>query len=190
MDLVISDISNFNSIYLDMKTQFPESELNEYSVYHNLLLSAKYKLYLAKENDEIIGYVLLCDLLEEKFLWIDYISVLKPFQSRGYGHQIFKCLLAKYNTYKGVYLEVEKLDENDINTVRRIKFYRSLGAEKLNIEYFYPNKSGCIPMDLYFLPISVERVPIELTNNVIKIIFDLIHSHHRHIQKVLNRIVV
>lgn len=190
MDLVISDISNFDSIYSDMKTQFPESELNEYFVYHNLLLSDKYKLYLAKEDDEFIGYVLLCNLVEEKFLWVDYISVLKQFQSRGYGHKIFKCLLDKYNTYNGIYLEVEKPDETDIKTIRRINFYRTLGAEKLNIEYYYPNKSGCIPMDLYFLPISEKKIPFNVTNNIVRIVFNLIHSHHSHMQQVLDRIVV
>ena len=190
MKLVLSSNDDFFDIYSDMKIQFPVSELNEYSVYHHLLLSDKYKLYLAKENGKIIGYILLCDLIKEKFLWIDYISVFKTYQSQGYGQKIFKCLSEKYNSYKGVYLEVEKPNEYDLMSLRRIKFYKKLGAIKLDFEYFYPNKSGCIPMDLYYLPICLKQVCNEEAYEIIKKIFNSIHSHHKHMYDVLNRIIV
>ena len=92
---------------------------------------------------------------------------------------IFDSLINQFNTYKGIYLEVEKADESVINTIRRINFYKSLGAKKLDINYFYPNKDGCIELDLYFLPFCKAELPLkEVSFRVIKDVFNAVSYTH------------
>lgn len=180
---------NFENVYQDMLLQFPKNEMKEYKTFIALLKEGYYKLFCASENEEPVGYILLLEDDYNKFLWLDYIAVYRDFHSKGYGGKILKELKLKYKDYKGVYLEVEKPDESSINTLRRIKFYSDLGAQKLNLNYFYPNKAGSLAMDLYFMPLKSSKLPQkEETLTCIQSVFDKLHFDIEHIQEVLYKI--
>src|SRR5699024_9863607 len=115
-----------------------------------------YHLYVVEDDNDAVAYVLLYKDELSGFLWIDYIAVFPEYYSKGYGRKIIAELKNTFSKSKGVYFEVEKPDTNSPDTLRRIKFYTSCGVKKLDCEYFYPNKDGCLPMDLYFLPIKNE----------------------------------
>ena len=151
------DIEEFSQIYNDfMLQQFPQPELKSYDDFLKLLTDEKhsYCFYLAKNDDTTVGYTLFCK--GDNFIWTDYIAVLPQFYSGGFGRKIIDCLKQTFDNVKGIYFEVEKPDETDINTIRRIKFYNSCAVKKLDCEYYYPNMDGAIPMDLYFLPVKTD----------------------------------
>ena len=150
-------IEEFIEIYNKyLLVQFPQAELKKLEDFIKLLSDEKcgYRFYVAKNDDITVGYTLFyegCD-----FIWIDYIAVLPQFYSGGFGRKIIKSFENTFNIVKGLYFEVEKPDEADINTIRRIKFYNSCGAEKLDCNYFYPTADGALAMDLYFLPVNKD----------------------------------
>lgn len=183
------EIQNFKDVYEDMLEQFPACEMKDYNTFINLFEQGQYKLLSVVDDNVRIGYLLLYESSVENVLWLDYIAVFRQYQSKGYGRMIFDSLINQFNTYKGIYLEVEKADESVINTIRRIKFYKSLGAKKLDINYFYPNKDGCIDLDLYFLPFCKAELPLkEVSFRVIKDVFNALHKELNHIDNVYCKI--
>lgn len=181
--LLKSDKEGFNIFYNDMVKQFPKEELKTEDVFIELINSGNYDVLSAFDRR---AYVFIAKDDENSVLWLDYLAVVKQFHSKGYGKQIIQSLSEYYPEYFGCYLEVEKPDENIPDTIRRIKFYENLGAVKLNIRYFYPNKNGDLPMDLYFLPF--RNFIAENTLKTIQNIFFLLHSDITHIKSVLNKI--
>ena len=184
------DISFFNTVYIDMTKQFPMSELKSYECFVSLLSGNDYNLYSAISDDICIGYFIVFKDKYYKNLWLDYVAVMKQYQSRGYGHQIFDNLKKYFaKEYNGIYLEVEKPEQSKPNTIRRIKFYESLNAHKLDITYFYPNEEGCLPMDLYFLPFKEMNIPAKnkITGTIQKVFFS-IHSDCKHLDNILSKI--
>lgn len=181
--------NNFNTFFQDMLLQFPESELKTYETFLGLLKKDSYKLLSALDDEESVGYVIYFDDNQNKILWLDYIAVYKSFHSKGYGMKILEALKLRYKDYKGIYLEVEKPNANEINTIRRIKFYTNLGAQKLCLNYFYPNKNGSLPMDLYFMPLSYSKLPDkEETLSCIQSVFNKLHCDIKHIDEVISKI--
>lgn len=189
-ELAKSDTAKFKNIFLDMKKQFPQSELKDFEAFKRLLNGNNYSLYIALDNSVDCGYCLLYENKKSKFLWLDYIAVLEKYHCKGYGQRILEFIKNNFSDFDGIYLEVEKPDINDINTFRRIKFYESLGAVKLDCRYFYPNKDGCIAMDLYYMPFTPKgTVPVsEDVMNAIKHVLSSIHSDYAHLDEVLNKI--
>lgn len=163
------DNSEFNTIYNDMIEQFPAEELKSYDRFCELINSGKYIINLVEDGGSPIGYVIFSEV--NGSLWLDYFAVFKKYHSKGYGSRIIKALAGEH--CKGIYLEVEKPDEDVPNTIRRIKFYKNLGAEKLDYNYFYPAKDKPFPMDLYYLPYT--KMPLKIENDI-KEIFEFLHS--------------
>lgn len=176
--------SDFRYIFYDMQKQFPKAELKSYDEYEELLDSNKYKVFYALENGIKIGYVLFAEV--ENVIWLDYVAVFEKFHSKGYGSQIIEAM--KTLSKDALILEVEPKDEKIPNTLRRIKFYEKLGAHKLNIEYYYPNKNGCINLDLYEIKYNKNaNIDYKL---IIEKAFEMLHSYLTHYKYILNKISI
>ena len=169
-------IENFYDVYENyMLKQFPLNELKSCEDFVNLLSDKdkKYNLYLAKQDRNTVGYALF--YISEDFIWVDYIAVMPKFYSKGYGKTIIELLCTEFNNTKGLYFEVEKPDENDINTIKRIKFYKNNNAKKLDFRYFYPHKKGLLEMDLYYIAIKKQNLDKNEIFNDVKKVFENIH---------------
>lgn len=189
LELEVADISHFDNIYKDMLTQFPETELKSYEDFCHLLKNDDYKLILASDNNEYIGYLIVFFDRILNFIWLDYIAVLQKFHSCGYGGKMVDGLKDIFPELKGCFLEVEKPDVTHPDTLRRIKFYEKHGAVLLDVNYLYPNKSGFLPMDLYFIPYK-EQVPVQTEIfDAVKNIFGRLHMNFAHTGKVYDLIV-
>lgn len=181
--LLHSDKINFDIFYNDMILQFPKEELKSKAEFKKLIDSGKYDILSAFEKS---AYVFIVKDIENSVIWLDYLAVMKNFHSKGYGKRIMESLKEYYPKYYGCYLEVEKPDENVADTIRRINFYKNLGAVRLNCDYFYPNENGYLPMDLYYLPFD-DKLP-QNSIKTIENIFNILHSELPHIKDVLQRI--
>ena len=170
-------------IYKDMMLQFPKEELKEFE--HLKKITGKnYKIYQVIEN-EPTGYVILFETND--FIFIDYVAVYKKFHSQGYGSKILD-YLHRFSNKRGCFLEVEKPDINNPNTLRRIKFYEKHGAKKLDLNYIYPNKEGGLPMDLYYIPYEGKIPSKEEQKEFITMLFKTIHFDIENNAEILNKI--
>lgn len=175
---------NFKNIYNDMLLQFPPSELKSYEKFEKLLGKNYYAYDVIEENIRV-GYVIL--FVCEDFIFIDYIAILKEFHSNGYGGKLLEALKEEFGSKKGCFLEVEKPDKNIPNTLRRVKFYQKHGAEKLEINYLYPNEKGFLPMDLYYIKYNAPAEYLE-TKDFISKLFEIVHADLANSRIVLNKI--
>lgn len=193
MQLKESDKSRFDHIYKDMTVQFPQSELKNYDCQKRLFTDKKsdYHIYTAFDGKKETGYIIFYADKENKVLWLDYIAVFREFHSQGYGSKILEAIKKTFKEMNGMFLEVEKPDENEPNTIRRIKFYTKHGAKKSDCSYFYPNRSGFLEMDLYFLPFKEGFSPTkEMTRQAVKNVFQTIHCDLPHVNEVLDKIII
>ena len=182
--LELKKSKNYKLVYDDMLDQFPRDELKPYENFVKIF-GSNYILYEISD-DRDIGYIVLFEYLD--FIFIDYIAIYKEFQSKGYGSLILDNLKESFKQKKGLLLEVEKEDMNNPNTKRRIAFYKKNGAELVNINYLYPNRNGCLPMDLYFIPYKLKELKISELKDFIKGLFDTVHSDIEHREEVLSKI--
>ena len=121
-------------------------------------------------------------------IFIDYIAVYKKFHSQGYGGKILEKLREVFRDKKGCFLEVEKPDLENFNTIRRIDFYQKHGAKKLDINYLYPNEKGFLPMDLYYISYGSEPSYYEIKSFITKL-FEVVHKDIKHSEEILAKIL-
>lgn len=180
----------FQIVYRDMLKQFPAAELKSFENFNNMFKNSNYCLYSVNDKDNAVGYFMLFKDLKSKILWLDYIAIIKEYQSKGYGHRIFEELKQHFSSdFNGIYLEVEKPVLNKKNTIRRINFYENIGAKKLDINYFYPNKAGGLPMNLYFLPFNNSPLPLKNTIlQTIREVFKNIHNDCKSLECIFDKI--
>lgn len=156
---VLGSVEDLPIIYKDMEQQFPPCEMYKYKSYVQLLHNGKYKIlkYKRTEDDELIGYALVYMAENSTILWLDYLAILKKYQSQGYGSAMFKALWQKYcGPFDGILLSVEHISKTDSELAekqkRRVRFYKRLGAKKLNANFLQPCENGGFPMYLFFKP--------------------------------------
>ncbi len=180
-------ISSFNSIYGKIEKQFPISERKPENSLKKILTNKRYKVFNILENSSECGYFTFFEFMDNTIL-IDYFAIYPQYHSNGFGTKAFE-LMKKTFSYKGCFLEVEKINHKEPNTIRRINFYTKLGAIKLDINYLYPNSEGYLPMDLYFMPFKNKYCP-ERTNVMknIEEAFKNIHFDIKNTQEILSLI--
>lgn len=175
--------SDFSVIYDDMQIQFPASEMKSLEKFQSIS-GDNYYIYNVIEKVPV-GYVVIFEYLD--FIFIDYIAVYKEFHSQGFGGKILERLRELFKDKKGCFLEVEKPDLENFNTIRRIDFYKKHGAKKLDINYLYPNKTGFLPMDLYYINYGSEPDYCETKSFVTKL-FEVVHKDISHCGQILEKI--
>lgn len=182
---------DFELVYKNyMIEQFPANELKSYDEFVSLLtdIDKSYHMYLVKDSDSLVGYTLFYVDDRRNFLWIDYLAVLPDSYSKGYGRRILAELKNNFSKYRRIYFEVEKPVEEKPNTIRRVCFYESCGCQKLDCEYYFPNKDGCLPMDLYALEIDDSSSSKKDILSDIYSAFSALHSQYPHIESVFAKI--
>jgi ribosomal protein S18 acetylase RimI-like enzyme len=123
------------NIYSKYVTLFPEDEQRDWKnikeTYHNGI-ERFYKILLDEKN--IIGFIML-EKIENMPFYIDYFAIYQEYQGKGYGTETLKILLQNIIKDTGLCIEIEKENQDDINTIRRSNFYKNLGFKKVNSEY-------------------------------------------------------
>ena len=71
--------------------------------------------------------------------YLDYFAIYKEYQNRGYGTEAMKELINRIACNDGLIGEIEKENKDDINTIKRLEFYRKIGFRKTGVEYFLYN---------------------------------------------------
>lgn len=157
MKLIENKSIDIDILYTKLTKQFPKTEMKDKNIFGKILQNRNYRVMEIVEGEICCG---ICTFFEFKdnTILVDYFAIYPQYHSKGYGSGAFNFLINK-SKYNGCYLEVEKENPQDINTGRRIKFYENLGAKLLDINYYYPNKYGNLPMNLYFLSFKNNYYP-------------------------------
>lgn len=175
-------------VYSDLARQFPPAECKPEKLLKQLIAQKKYDLILAYDNEVAVGYLLLCPT-PQKTVWLDYIAVFPEKHSHGYGSQMLRQLPSVYPSYAGCLLEVEQADSHAPNTLRRIRFYESLGCRKYPFYYALPTPEGSFQMDLYLLPWQLAPLSPDAVKGSIRHAFDTIHQDIGHREQIYQRIL-
>ncbi len=113
--------SNTRSLY---ESAFPEEERPPFSI---LLGMKNNTLYMVVENDTFIGLIDTAKYQDQ--LYIFFLAIEPSMQSKGYGTQILKDIVAK-NPEKRIYLSIETMDpkaDNYSQRLQRLAFYERNG---------------------------------------------------------------
>lgn len=177
---------DFEIIYNDMLNQFPKCELKTFDFFLKLFNSSNYKCELFKINNQNIGYV---SYYLSDFIWVDYLAVFKNFQSKGFGTQILNCLFNKYKNLNGAYFEVELENEKDLNSQKRMQFYKKkIKCIETNTKYFLPNNFELFEMKLLYKPLNLKSLDNEMILNNIKETFSVLYSYITNVEEIYDKI--
>ena len=159
--IVLGTVEDLPQVYADMEQQFPPDEMYKYKILLQLLHRGKYKVLLYKRDSDgaVLGYALVYTIETCNILWLDYIAILKDYQSHGCGQRLFNAVWHKYcecGPFDGILFSVEHVCQDDPDLAkrqeRRLAFYEYLGAHRLHAEFLLPCDRGGLPMYLYFKP--------------------------------------
>jgi len=157
--IVLGSTQDLPRIYEDMKQQFPPCELYQLKTIVQLINNNKYKILLFKRDEDqvLIGYALVYMIENSNVVWLDFLAVLKEYQSYGYGNALFTALWQKYcGPFDGIMFSVEYVSKTDPALAqqqkRRLSFYENLGSHRLHAKFLLPCDDNNLPMYLYFKP--------------------------------------
>ena len=135
IDVSIISIEDFkDKIYDDYEKLFPEEEQRDWIIIEDNYNKGIEEFYKITLDSEIIGFLML-ERIDDNPYYLDYFAIKKEYQNKGYGKKSIELLINKVIKENDLIGEIEKEDENDINTIRRMNFYDKLGFKKVNSEY-------------------------------------------------------
>ena len=123
-----------NNIYDKYITLFPEDEQRDWKKVRKTYELGIEKIYKASLDGKDIGFFML-EKIDGYPYYGDYFAIYKEYQNQGYGALAIKKLLDEVVKDVGLVGEIEKVDDNNFNTVRRAKFYERLGFSVLDTKY-------------------------------------------------------
>lgn len=139
IELVNADIKEFKqTIYKEYEKLFPENERKSYRLIKKVYNEGISKIIKIVDDNEFIGFMIINKIENVKYLQLDYFAILPQYQNKGYGTKAIKLLKEQCKNYKGVYVEVERVrndnTEEDKIRIKRAKFYENIGFYKLSFD--------------------------------------------------------
>lgn len=125
----------------------PEAQLPQQR-FQALLAAGNYRLFAYAEGDDVRGVALVYFSLGLRFAWIDYFAIRSDLRGQGLGSQLYRAIVNMISEQSAkpdwLLFEVDDDYEGDAqreaDCVRRVQFYRRLGAQMLdNVPYKFPS---------------------------------------------------
>lgn len=179
--IIEGGLSDVIRLYDSIIEEFPESERKAKDVFIRLFETGDYRLLIAYNGTGLeVGYAFLYTIRKLGVLWLDFIVIHPEFQGKGYGSKFFEKMGSFYDSYIGMFLEVEIPEEANENQMRRISFYERMGAVRVNLKYYLPNEFGGLEMYLYYKSCNSNSFPeAEVIISTIESAYEFIHSDIR-----------
>ena len=127
---------NIYDRYINLFPYNEQREWNKIEVTYNKKIEHFYKIVL---NNEIIGFFMLERIDDVHPYYLDYFAIYEEYQNKGYGKLALELLLNNIILNNGLIAEIEKVDNNNLATINRLKFYEELGFDKIESEYLLDN---------------------------------------------------
>lgn len=161
MDFLIYDISNpisetdFESIYCLLSDSLPQTEMRSKENQHRLLSDNRYKLLVAKDGEEINGFMAIWNL--DKYFFIEHFAVNSSCRGNGIGGAMLDYCKELFSP---VILEVEPPGSTP-ESARRIEFYKRHGFCFNDYEYYQPPLQegfDLLPLKIMSYPHSLDDI--------------------------------
>ncbi|MCK1992851.1 GNAT family N-acetyltransferase [Peribacillus muralis] len=157
--------------YEKLNQYFPIEEMKS-KEHIDVLLEDKQEIYIKDEGpDHVLLYV-----EGEEFIFIDYLFVSKNSRGQGLGRKLIRKLQKKQKT---ILLEVERIQENDVDSFKRLRFYKREGFHHAS-SITYSRKSLATkentPLEILYWP-SDPSVGEEDVFDFMKEIYSEIHTY-------------
>lgn len=178
------DIKEFKKvIYPEYKKIFPAIERRSYRRIKKSYNNSTTEIIEIIVENQFVGFCIMKCLKDNPYIVLDYFAILPEYQRKGYGSKAIKLLKEMYKEHDGIFVEIEKLEDNENeeeNKIReqRIKFYENLDFCQMGFEL----ELFTVAYLAYMLPCSKEEFADEA---VIKDIFEIYNavSGERRIKK-------
>ncbi len=194
--MIIKKIKDFTSlefkeasnIYL---SSFPPVETIPLEKIMKMLQNDNYNLFIAKENNSIVGIFLLYIFRDLKIGLLGYMAVVPPYQRKGIGTKMFRYVLdelrRRLDNPVGLLLEIQKEDVDDpeerIKREDRIRFYARHGAKILsNVNYLMPPQHGDNTQEMHLMIVPLARIdslPKESVHKFIEAIHSRVYQYEK-----------
>ena len=114
------------------ETSFPKTERRDWSKLVKMLDNGQMQMDVIKDEEVYVGFIVWWRIGEWHYL--EHFAVNPILRGQQYGRRIMEMFLNKYGGR--LVLEVEYA--NDVDSQRRIEFYKRLGLEIIGLEYYQP----------------------------------------------------
>lgn len=127
------------NIYKEYIDVFPTKQQKPLKFIQNGISKEIMEILEIIENDKIVGFFILNKIKEDGYFQLDYFAIFKRYQSKGYGSKAIKELIKYCEKSKGIFIEIEKIEnakneeEKNIRQ-RRANFYEKLNFQKLDFD--------------------------------------------------------
>lgn len=149
------DFNEFDTVYAIMERSFPLEEYRSYEGQKALLKEPAYRIYVAKEKGEILGFAAVWEL--EGWRFVEHLAVDLQHRNRGIGAELLRFLAEKQCC-----LEVEP-PVTEL-TRRRVGFYQRNGFFLNDYPYVQPSLGdGRSPVPLHIMTTGNTVSPEEFS---------------------------
>ena len=139
----------FDGFYTIYSTAFPKSEQKSLDALLKMAHSSFYTIYLAYNDEKIVGFCIMYHPYNEDFFLLEYMAVDEKERGIGLGSTLLKNsidqLFQAYGT-RALLIEIDSPETSSLDHVVREKrelFYRRLGALKIDpFDYILPLQSS------------------------------------------------
>jgi GNAT superfamily N-acetyltransferase len=124
------------------EAQIPEQQ------FPDLLAAGQYQLFAYRNDEDVHGFALVYFSGQFRFAWLDYFGIRSDLRGRGLGSALFREIVQSASKQgprlDWLLFEVDDDYEGDAqreaDCIRRVRFYRRLGARVLeNVSYKFPS---------------------------------------------------
>ena len=128
---------NLNEEYKKLFNEFPSEEIFPLENIEFACIHDNYKIIKFFNGELQVGTAFVTLLKKSKYLVINYLYIEKELRGKGYGHIVFNILKSRFTDYKGIIVEVEPSNTDDLMDItnRRQKYYKDLNFNTLKFRY-------------------------------------------------------
>ncbi|DAB36684.1 MAG TPA: GNAT family N-acetyltransferase [Sulfurospirillum cavolei] len=148
----------FDGFYAIYSTAFPPSEQKPREVLLAMCRASFYTIYLAYNDEKIVGFCIMYHPWNEDFFLLEYMAVDETLRGIGLGSTLLKqSIEALYQNYgvRALLIEIDSPEKSSAEQYireKREQFYRKLGCKKIDpFDYILPLKSDEIPPPMELL---------------------------------------
>jgi GNAT superfamily N-acetyltransferase len=182
-------------MWAELVRDFPLDEVKSLDQLQGLYNSGTYTPYCADaEGLAKVGYGFVFQPASVPFSSLDYFAIVPHLRGRGLGSEFFLHLCELQPHAAGMMFEVQAATSTDSATratqLRRIEFYRRMGARELRVRYYFPGAHGPIRQLLYFRP---RVIPVHLARGqiqtMIRLVYEQIHGDVPNAREILDTFI-